>query len=68
MKSRNLSPSKLNVATVKKIAVPGARITHGAIYLARTAPLQGVLTAIFATYTIFGMVNSLMALMNRDKF
>ena len=31
MKSRNLSPSRLNVATVMKIAVPGARITHGAV-------------------------------------
>ncbi len=31
MKSRSLSPSKLNVATVMKIAVPGARITHGAV-------------------------------------
>lgn len=31
MKSRNLSPSRLNVATVIKIAVPGARITHGAV-------------------------------------
>ena len=43
-------------------------IFAGIIYLARSAPLHGVLTAIFATYAIFGMVNSLMALMNRDKF
>ena len=30
-KSRSLSPRRLNVATVIKIAVPGARITQGAV-------------------------------------
>jgi len=29
-------------------------------------PVQGILTAIFATYAVFGIVNSLIALMNRD--
>lgn len=29
-------------------------------------PVQGVLTAIFSTYAVFGIVNSLVALMNRE--
>ena len=29
-------------------------------------PVQGILTAIFSTYAVFGIVNSLIALMNRD--
>ena len=29
-------------------------------------PIQGVLTAIFSTYAVFGIVNSLVALMNRE--
>ncbi len=39
----------------------------GIIWLTRTAILQGVLTAIFATYAVFGIVNSLITLMTRDK-
>ena len=38
------------------------------IYLTKEFPVQGVLTAIFSTYAVFGIVNSLLALMNRDKF
>ncbi len=37
------------------------------IYLTQAAIVQGVLTAIFSTYAVFGIVNSLIALMNRDK-
>ena len=37
------------------------------IYLTQAALWQGVLTAIFSTYAVFGIVNSLFALMNRDK-
>ena len=37
------------------------------IYLTQAAIVQGVLTAIFSTYAVFGIVNSLLALMNRDK-
>jgi len=29
-------------------------------------PVQGILTAIFSTYAVFGIVNSLLTLMNRD--
>lgn len=39
----------------------------GIIYLTQTALLQGILTAIFATYATFGIINSLIALMTRDK-
>lgn len=39
----------------------------GIIYLTQEAIVQGVLTAIFATYAVFGIVNSLITLMNRDK-
>ena len=39
----------------------------GIIYLTREAIWQGVLTAIFATYAVFGIVNSLITLMTRDK-
>lgn len=39
----------------------------GIIYLTQTAFLQGILTAIFATYATFGIINSLIALMTRDK-
>lgn len=37
------------------------------IYLTQAAIVQGVLTAIFSTYAVCGIVNSLMALMTRDK-
>ena len=39
----------------------------GIIFLTRTAPVQGVLTAVFATYAVFGIINSLITLMTRDK-
>ena len=39
----------------------------GIIYLTQAALWQGVLTAIFSTYAVFGIVNSLIALMTRDK-
>lgn len=42
-------------------------IFAGIIYLTKEFPLQGVLTAIFSTYAVFGIVNSLIALMTRDK-
>ena len=42
-------------------------IFAGIIYLTRTVPIQGILTAIFATYATFGIINSLIALMTRDK-
>ena len=39
----------------------------GIIYLTKDFLVQGVLTAIFATYAVFGIVNSLINLMTRDK-
>ena len=39
----------------------------GIIYLTQEAVVQGVLTAIFSTYAVFGIVNSLINLMTRDK-
>ena len=39
----------------------------GIIYLTQAAIVQGVLTAIFSTYAVFGIVNSLTALMTGDK-
>lgn len=39
----------------------------GIIFLTKEFPVQGVLTAIFSTYAVFGIVNSLFALMTRDK-
>lgn len=39
----------------------------GIIFLTRTAPVQGILTAVFATYAVFGIINSLITLMTRDK-
>ena len=39
----------------------------GIIYLTHEFLIQGVLTAIFATYAVFGIVNSLINLMTRDK-
>ena len=39
----------------------------GIIYLTHTAPVQGALTAIFATYAVFGIVNSLITLMTRNS-
>ncbi len=36
------------------------------IFFTREVPIQGVLTAIFSTYAVFGIVNSLVALMNRE--
>lgn len=36
------------------------------VYFTRAVPIQGVLTAIFSTYAVFGIVNSLMALMTRE--
>ena len=44
-----------------------AALFAGIIYIAREVPVQGVLTAIFATYAVFGIVNSLITLMTRDK-
>ena len=37
----------------------------GIIYL--TQSVEGMLTAVFATYAVFGIVNSLITLMTRDK-
>lgn len=39
----------------------------GIIFSTRTAPVQGILTAVFATYAVFGIINSLITLMTRDK-
>lgn len=39
----------------------------GIIFLTKDFPVQGVLTAIFSTYAVFGIVNSLLTLMTRDK-
>jgi CDP-diacylglycerol--serine O-phosphatidyltransferase len=36
------------------------------IFFTKQFPIQGILTAIFSTYAVFGIVNSLIALMNRD--
>ena len=44
-----------------------AAIFAGIIYLTKEFPVQGVLTAIFSTYAVFGIVNSLITLMTRDK-
>lgn len=44
-----------------------AAMFAGIIYLTRAFPVQGVLTAIFSTYAVFGIINSLFNLMNRDK-
>ena len=38
------------------------------IYFARDSILQAILTAIFSTYAVFGIVNSLFALMNRKQY
>ncbi len=45
--------------------ISAALIFAGIMYL--TQSIQGFLTAIFATYAIFGIINSLIALMTRDK-
>lgn len=37
------------------------------VYFARIAPIEAFLTAIFSTYAVFGIVNSLFALMNRQE-
>ena len=37
------------------------------VYFARTAPVQATLTAVFSTYAVFGIINSLFALMNRQE-
>lgn len=42
-----------------------AAMFAGIIYL--TQSVEGMATAVFATYAVFGIVNSLIALMNRDK-
>ena len=44
-----------------------AAMFAGIIYLTQAALWQGVLTAIFSTYAVFGIINSLIALMTRDK-
>ena len=44
-----------------------AAMFAGIIYLTQEAIVQGVLTAIFSTYAVFGIVNSLITLMTRDK-
>lgn len=44
-----------------------AAMFAGIIYLTQAAIVQGVLTAIFATYAVFGIINSLIALMTHDK-
>ena len=54
----------------EKIFLP-AKILAGAMFVAiifftRDAIVQGILTAIFSTYAVFGIVNSLFALMNRE--
>ena len=36
------------------------------IFYTHTAPIQGILTAIFSTYAVFGIVNSLINLMSRE--
>ena len=44
-----------------------AAMFAGIIYLTKEFLVQGVLTAIFSTYAAFGIVNSLLTLMTRDK-
>ena len=44
-----------------------AAMFAGIIFLTIDFPVQGVLTAIFSTYAVFGIVNSLLTLMNRDR-
>ena len=36
------------------------------VYFARDAIIQAIFTAIFSTYAVFGIINSLFALMNRE--
>ncbi len=50
---------------VAKICAAG--MFAGIVYLTQAAPVQGVLTAVFSTYAVFGIVNSLITLMTRDK-
>ena len=38
------------------------------IYFSREAIVPAILTAIFSTYAVFGIVNSLFALMNREEY
>ena len=38
------------------------------VYFSRDAIVQAVITAIFSTYAVFGIVNSLFALMNREEY
>ncbi len=44
-----------------------AAMFAGIIYLTKDFPVQGVLTAIFSTYAVFGIINSLLKLMTRDE-
>lgn len=48
------------IATICAVAMFG-----GIIYLTRSA--EGMATAVFATYAVFGIINSLIALMTRDR-
>ena len=44
-----------------------AAVMFGAIiFFTREVPVPGILTAIFSTYAVFGIVNSLIALMSRE--
>ncbi|MBQ7706119.1 MAG: CDP-diacylglycerol--serine O-phosphatidyltransferase [Selenomonadaceae bacterium] len=36
------------------------------VFFTKQFPIQGILTAIFSTYAVFGIINSLISLMNRD--
>ena len=38
------------------------------VYFSRDAIVQAIITAIFSTYAVFGIINSLFALMNRDEY
>ena len=38
------------------------------VYFSRDAIVQAVITAIFSTYAVFGIINSLFALMNREEY
>ena len=38
------------------------------VYFARDAIVQAIITAVFSTYAVFGIINSLFALMNRKEY
>lgn len=44
----------------------GAVMFAAIVFFTKEFPVQGILTAIFSTYAVFGIINSLISLMNRE--